>query len=86
MKFIQKSRYALSLNASFDMSVLSHTLDDYKILYPELTTTAPELIAHALWTTLPSYGLELFRTTGLPFTHHAVEETQWPCRHRASWL
>jgi len=67
-------------NASFDMSVLKHTLDDYKILYPELHYYSTLAISQALWTTLPSYGLELVsHYLGLPFTHHAVEEDAMAC-------
>ena len=67
-------------NASFDMSVLRHTLDDYKILYPELDYYCTRAISHALWTTLPSYGLELVsHHLGIPFTHHAVEEDAMAC-------
>jgi tetratricopeptide (TPR) repeat protein len=62
------------------MSVLRHTLDDYKILYPELDYYCTRAISHALWTTLPSYGLELVsHHLGIPFTHHAVEEDAMAC-------
>jgi len=67
-------------NASFDISVLTHTLDEYKIQYPELDYYCTRAISHALWTTLPSYGLELVsHYLGLPFAHHAVEEDAMAC-------
>jgi len=67
-------------NASFDVSVLRHALDDYKIPYPELDYYCSRAIARALWTALPSYGLELVsHCLGLPFKHHAVEEDAMAC-------
>ena len=67
-------------NASFDISVLRHTLDDYKLQYPELDYYCTRAISHALWPTLPSYGLELVsHYLGLPFTHHTVEEDAIAC-------
>ena len=60
--------------------VLMYTLDDYKIHYPELDYYCTRAISHALWTTLPSYGLELVsHYLGLPFAHHAVEEDAMAC-------
>src|SRR5260370_19828657 len=67
-------------NASLDISVLRHTLDDYKIPYPELDYYCTRAISQALWTALPSYGLELVsHYLGLPFTHHAVEDDAIAC-------
>jgi len=67
-------------NAAFDITVLTHTLDDYKIPYTELEYYCTRAISQALWTTLPSYGLELVsHYLGLPFTHHAVEEDAMAC-------
>lgn len=67
-------------NASFDIGVLRHTLDDYKIPYPELDYYCTRAISQALWTALPSYGLELVSLyLGLPFAHHAVEEDAMAC-------
>jgi DNA polymerase-3 subunit epsilon len=67
-------------NASFDIGVLRHTLDAYKIPYPELDYYCTRAISQALWTALPSYGLELVsHYLGLPFTHHAVEEDAMAC-------
>lgn len=67
-------------NASFDIGVLSHTLDTYKIPYPKLDYYCTRAISQALWTGLPGYGLELVsHYLGLPFTHHAVEEDAMAC-------
>src|SRR5258708_224547 len=67
-------------NASFDIGVLRHTLDDYKIPYPKLDYYCTRAISQALWPTLPSYGLELVsHYLGLPFTHHAVEDDATAC-------
>jgi DNA polymerase III subunit epsilon len=67
-------------NASFDIGVLRHTLDAYKIPYPELDYYCTRAISQALWTALPSYGLELVsHFLGLQFTHHSVEEDAMAC-------
>jgi DNA polymerase-3 subunit epsilon len=67
-------------NASFDISVLRHTLDHYELQYPILDYYCTRAISHALWPTLPSYGLELVsHYLGLSFTHHAVEEDAMAC-------
>jgi DNA polymerase-3 subunit epsilon len=67
-------------NASFDIGVLRHTLDAYRISYPELDYYCTCAISQALWPGLPSYGLELVsHYLGLRFTHHAVEEDAKAC-------
>jgi DNA polymerase-3 subunit epsilon len=67
-------------NASFDISVLRHTLDDYRIPHPDLDYYCTRAISRALWPTLPSYGLELVsHYLGLPFTHHTVEGDVLAC-------
>ena len=70
----------VAYNVSFDISVLRHALDDYRIQYPELHYYCTRAISRALWPTLPSHGLELVsHYLGLPFTHHAVEEDATAC-------
>ena len=67
-------------NASFDIGVLKHTLDDYKIPYPASDYYCTRAISQALWPALPSYGLELVSVyLGIPFTHHAVEQDAMAC-------
>ena len=67
-------------NASFDIGVLRHTLDEYRIPYPELDYYCTRAISQALWPALPSYGLELVsHYLGLPFKHHAAEEDAMAC-------
>jgi DNA polymerase-3 subunit epsilon len=67
-------------NASFDISVLRHTLGNYKLQCPELDYYCTRAISHALWPALPSYGLELVsHYLGVPFTHHAVEDDTMAC-------
>jgi DNA polymerase III subunit epsilon len=67
-------------NASFDIGVLKHTLDHYRIPCPKLEYYCTRAISQALWTALPSYGLELVsHYLGLPFAHHAVEEDAMAC-------
>ena len=56
-------------NASFDIGVLKHTLDDYKIPYPASDYYCTRAISQALWPALPSYGLELVSVyLGIPAT------------------
>src|SRR5215831_9431321 len=67
-------------NASFDIGVLGHALDAYRISYPELDYYCTRAISQALWPALPSYGLDLVsHYLGLRFTHHAVEEDAMAC-------
>ena len=67
-------------NASFDIGVLRHTLDAYRIPYPELDYYCTRAISQALWTALPSYSLELVsHFLGVQFTHHCVEEDAMAC-------
>jgi DNA polymerase-3 subunit epsilon len=67
-------------NASFDIGVLRHTLDEYRIPYPELDYYCTRVISQALWPALPSYGLELVSNyLGMPFKHHAAEEDASAC-------
>jgi DNA polymerase III subunit epsilon len=67
-------------NASFDIAVLRRTLDAYKIPYPALDYYCTRAISLALWTELPSHGLELVsHYLGMPFTHQAVEEDAMAC-------
>jgi DNA polymerase III epsilon subunit-like protein len=49
-------------NASFDISVLRHTLDEYKIQYPKLDYYCTRAISHALC------GAVTFTRAGIPPT------------------
>jgi DNA polymerase-3 subunit epsilon len=67
-------------NASFDIGVLRGTLDANKIPYPASDYYCTRAFSQALWTALPSYGLELAsHYLGIPFTNYAVEEDAMAC-------
>jgi DNA polymerase-3 subunit epsilon len=65
-------------NASFDLSVLRHVLDDYQIEYPSLDYTCTCNIARRVWPDLPSFGLSSlsdFLKIELQH-HHALEDAR----------
>ena len=75
-----KGRAVVAHNASFDMSVLRHTLDQYGIDYPETDYYCTRVIAKAMWPTLPSYALQLIADyLGITFEHHIAEEDARAC-------
>ena len=62
-------------NASFDISVLRHVLDQYGIPYPTVDYLCTRLIAKNVWANLWGYGLStVCEYLGLEFTHHDPEE------------
>jgi DNA polymerase III subunit epsilon len=58
-------------NASFDCSVLRHSLDAEGLEYPELEYYCTRVFALRQWPELPSYALELVADhCGVSFGHH----------------
>ena len=58
-------------NASFDFSVLRHSLDEAGVDYPELSYYCTRVFALRHWPDLPSYALELVANRcGVEFGHH----------------
>jgi DNA polymerase-3 subunit epsilon len=58
-------------NASFDFSVLRHSLDAAAVEYPELSYYCTRVFALRHWPDLPSYALELVADRcGVEFGHH----------------
>ena len=65
----------LAHNASFDISVLRHTLDAYRIPYPELWYFCSYLLARDQWPGLLSYSLDMVaHHLGLPLAHHQAAD------------
>jgi len=75
-----EGRSLVAHNASFDMSVLRHTLDGSDLPYPALDYYCTRVISQALWKTLPSYGLECVSDhLGIAFQHHIAVEDAMAC-------
>ena len=57
--------------ASFDISVLRHTLDSYSIPYPETQYACSWLVSRKLWPNLMSHSLDIVADfLGIGFAHH----------------
>lgn len=67
-------------NASFDMSVLRHALDDVGIPYPDTDYFCTRVISRLVWPQHPTYALNyVAHTMGIVFQHHDAEEDAWAC-------
>jgi DNA polymerase-3 subunit epsilon len=67
-------------NASFDMSVLRHTLDHYDIPYPRLTYNCTILIAKQVWPNLITYNLAFVANLlNISLCHHVAVEDALAC-------
>lgn len=66
--------------ASFDLSVLRHTLDEYDIPYPELTYFCTRIFSKKLWPELISHSLGIVaQHLNINFQHHQAEEDARAC-------
>jgi len=66
-----ESKPVVAHNASFDFSVLRHSLDASGHPYPELVYYCTRVFAQCRWPDLPSYALELVADRcGIDFGHH----------------
>ena len=67
-------------NASFDMSVLRRSLDQYKLPYPEIAYYCTRVMAKSHWPQLRRYGLhDLAQHVGIRFLHHHAAEDARAC-------
>ncbi|MCB7130303.1 MAG: 3'-5' exoribonuclease [Candidatus Brocadiales bacterium] len=67
-------------NASFDISVLRHVLDEYDIAYPSFRYLCTRAIAKRAWPRLLSYSLDTVSDhLGITFKHHDAEEDAVAC-------
>ena len=66
-----ESKPVVAHNASFDFSVLRHSLDASGHPYPELVYYCTRVFARSHWPDMPSYALELVADRcGIDFGHH----------------
>jgi len=73
-------RLVLAHNASFDVSVLRHVLDEYGIPYPTFTYLCTRVVAKRVWPGLSGYGLTtVCEGLGIEFRHHDAEEDAAAC-------
>jgi DNA polymerase-3 subunit epsilon len=70
-----KGRPIIAHNASFDVSVLRHSLDAYGLPWPELQYVCTRVLAKKVWTDLISYSLPVVANRcGIKFLHHDPQE------------
>jgi DNA polymerase-3 subunit epsilon len=68
-------RQVVAHHASFDISVLRHSLDAYRIPWPRLEYVCTRVLAKKVWTDLLSYSLPVVANhCGIKFLHHDAEE------------
>lgn len=67
-------------NASFDMSVIRHTLDYYNLPYPEMDYICTRNIAKRVWPNLMNHKLDtIARYYNITFEHHHALEDARVC-------
>jgi DNA polymerase-3 subunit epsilon len=70
-----EGRPVVAHNASFDTSVLRHSLDAYGLPWPNLKYVCTRVLAKKVWTDLLSYSLPVVADRcGIKFLHHDPEE------------
>lgn len=80
LKPLLQNKTVVAHNASFDFSVLRHTLDRYQISYPELTYYCTRIFSKHLWPEFISHGLSIItHHLDIDFQHHNAEEDAWAC-------
>ncbi len=74
------NRIVIAHNASFDMSVLRHVLDEYSIPYPDLPYSCTRVISKKMWPSLPSHALDVVAEhLAIEFVHHDATEDAIAC-------
>ncbi|NQT91626.1 MAG: 3'-5' exonuclease [Lentisphaerae bacterium] len=67
-------------NASFDMSVLRHSLDQCGTSYPKTDYFCTCVISRLTWPGYPTYSLDFVADSlGISFTHHRAEDDAAAC-------
>lgn len=71
-------RLVVAHNASFDISVLRHTLDHFRLPHPEFNYMCTVSLSRKVWPGLPNYKLNTLASfKNISFTHHnALEDAQ----------
>lgn len=71
LKPILESGLVIAHNASFDMSVLRHTLELYGLPFPAFNYTCSRIVAKKAWPDLLSFALSVVADhLGIEFEHH----------------
>jgi len=75
-----EGKTVIAHNASFDMGVLRHLLDESGIPYPEVHYFCTRVLAKKVWPTLNSYRLNMISAHfGISLKHHDAEEDAVAC-------
>lgn len=73
-------RIIIAHNAAFDLNVLKHTLDHYRLPRPTLRYSCTKIIAQKTWPSFKRYNLaELASRHGFTFQHHDAAEDARVC-------
>ncbi|OWZ83326.1 exonuclease domain-containing protein [Natranaerobius trueperi] len=75
-----EEKLIIAHNASFDISVLRHVLDEYDIPYPNFDYMCTQKLAEKAWPNLQKYRLNYIADTlGVNFKHHDALEDSYAC-------
>lgn len=67
--------FIIAHNASFDISVLRHVLDKYKMEYPHFQYSCTRILSKKTWANLTNYRLDTIASKlGIKFKHHIATE------------
>ena len=79
------NRMVIAHNASFDMSVLRHVLDEYGIPYPDLPYSCTYVISKKMWSALSRHSLDVVADhLSIEFAHHDAAEDASACARIAT--
>jgi len=80
IKPLLKDQFVIAHFASFDFSVLRHTLELYKIPFPDLQYSCSYTFSKKVWPRLLSYDLKsLCNLNKISFDHHRAGEDSLAC-------
>lgn len=75
IKEILENNIIIAHNASFDISVLRHTLDKYNLEYPSFKYSCTRILSKKTWPSLINYKLDtLANMLNIQFIHHKACE------------
>ena len=71
-------------NASFDISVIRHSLDSAGLEYPDIDYYCTRVISKLTWPGMPTYALDhMAQHLGISFQHHDARDDATACAHVA---
>ncbi|MBS3158615.1 DNA polymerase III [Candidatus Woesearchaeota archaeon] len=80
LKPLLENQFVIAHFASFDLSVLRHTLELYKIPFPDLQYSCSYTFSKKVWPKLLSYDLKsLCNLNKISFEHHRAGEDSLAC-------